>query len=45
MPGSNRIFQNWTGNKQNSNIFAKKYGIKLKTMHAQGIYEKVGQLT
>ena len=25
IPGSNRIFQNWTGNMQNSDIFAKKY--------------------
>ena len=25
IPGSNRIFQNWTGNMQNSDIFVKKY--------------------
>ena len=45
LPGSNRIFQNWTGNMQNSKILLKDTGIKLKTMHALGIYEKVGQAT
>ena len=44
-PGSNRIFQNWTGNMQNSDISAKNTEIKRKTMHARGIYEKVGQVT
>ena len=45
IPGSNRIFQNLTGNIQNSYILPKNTGIKLKRMHAQGIYEKVGQVT
>ena len=45
IPSSNRIFQNWTGNMQNFDIFAKNAGIELKTMHAWGIYEKVGQVT
>ena len=30
IPGSNRIFQIWTGNMQKSDIFAKKYRKQMK---------------
>ena len=35
IPGSNRIFRNWTSNMQNSDIFAKIYRnqIEKKCMH------------
>ena len=37
-PGLNQSFQNWTCNMQKSDTYSKN---KLKTMHAQVIYEKI----